>query len=524
MLFFVLEKQQSVALTQFGWAAPAVSVVMFVLAALLVGLAVGLVLGTYVALRARWRLSKCRFLVRRHVYTASLQIPYAAFLKKDRLYLRGIFEVSTCGRRSLKVNTDLFGFLKNSGWLLFDRLIRLFLGVLVGAWVARYLGPENYGKLAYAFAFLAFFQVMVSLGLDGIVVREVSQSQKKANVILGTALVVRIVVGILVWLIGSLLVWAISGSDCAVLFALCAAGLAFQAADTVDLWFQSRSRSVRTVISKLCSYGVSSAIKVLCVIAEAPLEYFAAIVTVEALLTALALFISYRGDALDDVWRFELSRVLPMLKESSPVLLSGLAIIAYLKGDQLMVEHFLGVQALGIYYSAVTLTSLCYFVPVLLNVSAAPFMHRAAAADVKKFDNLMRLYFSVVMVLALAIVAFLYFLADPLVSLLYGSDYAGAGDIVRVHALAVLFIFMGSAQNNWLIAKKQANQMFYRSLLTISLGVMLNLWLIPSQGLVGGAISFVVASALGLFFSNFFINRKLFLAQVTCFGFKKYKD
>jgi O-antigen/teichoic acid export membrane protein len=434
-----------------------------------------------------------------------------------------IGDVATRVRNSLKLNTELFGFLKNSGWLLFDRLVRLLLGVLVSAWVARYLGPESYGKLAYVFAFLAFFQVLVSLGLDGIVVREISRDQTQADVLLGTTLILRIIMGVLAWGVGSLLVWQFGGLESAMLFAFCAAGLAFQAADTIDLWFQSRSRSVRTVVSKLCAYGISNAAKVLCILNEAPLAYFAIIISLEVVVAGIALYISYKGDSLRRPWRFNAGRVVPMLKESWPVLLSGLAIIASLKGDQLMVEHFMGVEALGIYYSAVTLTSLCYFVPVLLNISAAPFMHRLASNDTARFDNLMRQYFSAVLVVALVIFFLLYALAKPLVMLLYGTEYLGAVEVVKVHALAIVFIFMGSAQNNWLIAKRQANQMFYRSLITITLGVLLNLLLIPRFGLVGGALSFVIASAMGLFFSNFFINRELFLAQITCFGFKRYK-
>ncbi|MCP1498000.1 PST family polysaccharide transporter [Pseudomonas migulae] len=434
-----------------------------------------------------------------------------------------VIEVSARLRRSLKINVEFFGFLKNSGWLFFDRLVRLLLGVLVSAWVARYLGPESYGKLAYVFAFLAFFQVLVSVGLDGIVVREISRDQTRTDLVLGTALTLRIATGLLGWLFGTLLVWAIGGFDSAVLFALCAAGLTFQAADTVDLWFQSRSRSVRTVVSKLCAYGISNAAKVLCIVNEAPLTYFAAIASLEVVLSALALYISYKGESLGRPWRFEAERVVPMLKESWPVLVSGLAIIAYLKSDQLMVEHFMGVEALGIYYSAVTLTSLCYFVPVLLNTSSAPFLHRLAASDAAKFDRLMRQYFSAVFVIGVMAFLFLYFLAEPLVLLLYGADYLAAVSVIKVHSLAVVFIFMGSAQNNWLIAKKQVNQMFYRSLITISIGVLLNLWLTPLLGLQGSALSFVVASAVGLFFSNFFINRDLFLAQITCFSFKRYK-
>ncbi len=422
-----------------------------------------------------------------------------------------------------KINAELLGFLRNSGWLLFDRLTRLLLGVFISAWVARYLGPEQYGNLAYVLAFLAFFQVLVSLGLDGVVVREISRNPTCASATLGTAFILRVMAGVVALLMGTGLVYLLADFTSALLFALCGAGLVFQATDTVDLWFQSQSQSRRTVIAKLCAYAMSSGAKVACILSGAPLTYFAGIFSFEAMISAIALYVSYRKYPHINKWVINLSDVSRLLKDSWPVLMSGLAIIAYLKSDQLLIEYFMGVKYLGIYYSAVTLTSLFYFIPVLLNVSAAPYIHRLATDDNEKFEVLMGYYFSSIFIISILIVATLFIFAEPLILALYGPDYLEGATVVKIHSLAIIFIFMGSSQNNWLIAKNLASQMFYRSLMTLSIGFCLNLWLIPWGGLAGGAVSFVIASALGLFFSNFFINRKLFMAQLTCFSLKKYK-
>lgn len=53
VLFFVLENQQTVALTLFGWVAPQVPVAVVVLAALIIGLAVGPLLGAYGVQRSK---------------------------------------------------------------------------------------------------------------------------------------------------------------------------------------------------------------------------------------------------------------------------------------------------------------------------------------------------------------------------------------------------------------------------------------------------------------------------------------
>ncbi|MDR0210308.1 MAG: lipopolysaccharide assembly protein LapA domain-containing protein [Pseudomonas putida] len=53
VLFFVLENQQAVSLVLFGWTAPAVPVAVLVIAALVVGLAVGPLLGAYGVQRSK---------------------------------------------------------------------------------------------------------------------------------------------------------------------------------------------------------------------------------------------------------------------------------------------------------------------------------------------------------------------------------------------------------------------------------------------------------------------------------------
>jgi len=56
VLFFVLENQQAVALVLFGWSAPALPVAVPVLAALVIGLAIGPLLGAYGVQRSKRRI------------------------------------------------------------------------------------------------------------------------------------------------------------------------------------------------------------------------------------------------------------------------------------------------------------------------------------------------------------------------------------------------------------------------------------------------------------------------------------
>ena len=58
------------------------------------------------------------------------------------------------------ISIDIRKIINNAGWLLFDKFARLVFGLLVGVWVARYLGPATYGDLAYVITMISFFQVI----------------------------------------------------------------------------------------------------------------------------------------------------------------------------------------------------------------------------------------------------------------------------------------------------------------------------------------------------------------------------
>jgi len=72
----------------------------------------------------------------------------------------------------LKQHKGFMRYFRNTSWLMGERILRMGVGLFVGIWVARYLGPEQFGLLSYAQSFVFLFTAIATLGLDGIVVRE----------------------------------------------------------------------------------------------------------------------------------------------------------------------------------------------------------------------------------------------------------------------------------------------------------------------------------------------------------------
>src|SRR4051812_6346984 len=81
----------------------------------------------------------------------------------------------------------------NTAWLSSDRLVRMAVNVFIGAWFARYLGPDLFGAFNYAFAFVALAAPIAGMGLDNIIVRDLVRDPQSERVLLGTGFVLKLV-------------------------------------------------------------------------------------------------------------------------------------------------------------------------------------------------------------------------------------------------------------------------------------------------------------------------------------------
>ena len=96
---------------------------------------------------------------------------------------------------SQKISPGLWKLIGNTGWLFADKILRMGLALVVGVWVARYLGPQQFGLYNYALSFAGLFTVFATLGLDSIVVRNIVRQPAEKDEILGTTFGLRLMGG-----------------------------------------------------------------------------------------------------------------------------------------------------------------------------------------------------------------------------------------------------------------------------------------------------------------------------------------
>ena len=274
-----------------------------------------------------------------------------------------------------KDRSDAKKIVANIGWLSLDKLLHALVGLLVGVWITRYLGPEQFGLLSYTQAFVALFSVLASLGMDVIVVRNIVRNPDIAGETLGTAFIMRLAAGLLTLCLTILAISVMYPHDQLIklLVAIIAAGTVFQAFDIIDLWFQARVCSKYTVYAKNAAFLAVSLLKVVLILKEASLVAFALAGLAEVIIGSVGMVIVYRasGQSLAK-WRGSLARGKDLFRDSWPLIFSSMVIMIYMRIDQIMLREMLGDNSVGVYSAAVRLAEVWYFIPMAVVPSVFP--------------------------------------------------------------------------------------------------------------------------------------------------------
>ena len=165
--------------------------------------------------------------------------------------------------KSLKNHQGFMKYFKNTSWLFAEKILRMVVGLFVGIWVARYLGPEQFGLFSYAQSFVGLFTAIATLGLDGIVVRELVKNESRRNELIGTAFWLKFFGAFAVLLILAMAINFTSNDTYTnTLVFIIASATIFQSFNVIDFYFQSKVMSKFVVYANVISLLLSSIIKV----------------------------------------------------------------------------------------------------------------------------------------------------------------------------------------------------------------------------------------------------------------------
>jgi PST family polysaccharide transporter len=392
--------------------------------------------------------------------------------------------------------------LKNISWLFFDKIIRIFGGLLIGIWVARYLGPSDYGILNYAMAYTAMFMLFVNLGLDEILVRELVKKPKLTNYLLGSAFVLKIF-GALVAICLIFFSFNFMVIENITKTAILIMSIAFilQSFDVIDYYYQSKILSKYSVIARSFAFIMSSGLKIYLLVYKYSVLFFVGAGVIDILMYSLFLSLIYvKQNGSFSKWKFNIKIVKNLLKYSWPLALSVFLITIHTRIDQLMIGTMLDIKEVGIYSVAVKLAEFWIFIPSILVSTLMPYFVNLRNKDAQLYHfRLLQLYSLMFWMGAFVGIVTIIF-GEDIIVLLFGDVYKDAYVALVYNIWIGVFIAQAVARGIWMINENLQLYRIYNNILAIITNISLNIILIPKFGISGAALASLLSIGIGTWF------------------------
>ena len=399
-------------------------------------------------------------------------------------------------------------YFKNTSWIFSEKILRMVVGLFVGVWVARYLGPEQFGLFSYAQSFVGLFTAIATLGLDGIVVRELVKDENRKDELIGTAFWLKVIGAFGVLLILAIAINFTSNDTYTnTLVFIIASSAIFQSFNVVDFYFQSKVMGKFVVYVNIISLLLSSFVKIALILNEAPLIAFAWVILFDSFILACGFIYFYiKNNSTFNFknLKFRSKTATLLLKDSWPLVLSGIVISIYMKIDQVMIKEMMDNEAVGIYSAAVRVSELWYFIPVAIVVSLFPAIINAKSQGEDFYHARLQKLYSLMVWMAIIIALPMTFLSDWIIGLLFGQTFIAAGSVLMIHIWTGVLVFLGVAFSRYLLVENLNKKAFYRTLVGAIINVILNYILIPLYGIQGAAVATLLGQLSANYLYDFF--------------------
>lgn len=417
--------------------------------------------------------------------------------------------------------------LRNVGWMFFDKIFRMGTSLLVGIWLARYLGPEQYGLLNYAYVFPLILSALVSLGINTLLISEIplSASSEQTDRLVLTSVILRVMAGLLSFCIVLIANYYIhqNNPQLITLVAISASTLLFQGFDAVDIYFQSIRRVHYSIIPKVAAFILATFARIYGLVNGLNLGYFISITVVELAVGSLAIYAIYLSQRQVPFSRhlFDKHTANRLLRLAWPIMMAEFFIFVYMRLDQLMIKYLATTAELGKYSAALRVSEAWYFVAGAITASAYPAIIALRSSDYAAYLRHYQSLLNILAILGLAISLIFSTLAEPITHLLYGAKFIGVGLILSIHIWTGVFIFLAVGSNNWFVVENLQKLLLIRTIAGALLNVILNFFLIPAYGAVGASIATLIAQIGATYLTNgvSYRTKEVFVLQTNALFF-----
>ena len=397
---------------------------------------------------------------------------------------------------------------KNTSILMASQLTTWGLTLLLMVFLPRYLGDVNVGKLYLATGIWAIVGVAITFGTDMLLTKEIARRPERTGELFSTAIVLRV----LLFAVGYGLTWIVLravGYPPSTIYVAAIIGVAtllWQLGNVCQAALQGLEQMRYIAVGNVASKAVYAVISIGLLLAGWGVYAVAAVVALSALVNLAVQFVSLRRlHALP--FSVSLAAAQHLLRAGSSYFLISVFLIAYMQVDIIIISRLVSEQAIGWYGAADQLFGTLLFIPTVFMTAVFPVFSRMfigtrelgpeAGQNLEALNNLLSKSFETLLLLSVPIGLGIFAIANPLVLLIFGVEFAPSGPILAIFGIVLILTYQNMLLGQFLISIDRQNAWTVVMAVATVATIPLDLALIPwaeralGNGAIGGALAFV---------------------------------
>lgn len=390
-------------------------------------------------------------------------------------------------------------YLKNTGWMFTSRILSLAISFGATLYIARNLGPTNFGQLSYAVSFVGLFSFISSLGIGALLYRDLLKWPEKHNEIFGTSFVINFVAGAVTTLVCFFMSQYYSPDDVSKLLIYILSGTFIANAFQLPLFdFQAKTQSKYPAIISILAACILNGLKILVIMSGKGVIYLALVLLFESILYALSYTMAYElfTEGTMRKWVFSWNYAKELLRDCLPLIVLSAFSVIYARVDQVLIKHMLDARSVGLYDAAVRLSEVWGFIPVLLTTSLYPAIINSKKVSEDLYTARLAKLAGILIFSSILIALPVTFLASFIIDIVYGATFNESATVLKIYIWSNIGLFLGTLINQYLITENHRKVLTGIAFIPMITNVVLNIIWIPVYGISGAAYATLISYSL----------------------------
>lgn len=407
------------------------------------------------------------------------------------------------------MNNGVKKIINNIGWLIFDKIFILLLQFFVGVKIANYYGATLFGQYSYAISLVAFSNIFFEL-INSRVLKKY-YTKENFNILVFNTNFFKNSIAIILFFIPIIykFFYKIDDTLFCLLLLLCLDNVLMTATSGIENFFEYKLEAKRIVISNNIVKIISYFLQYICMILNKGIIFIAIVRCIGSLIRVIILKYQYNSSYLGKLEnksvKLDIKLIVKIIDESKYLWFSFVSFLIYTQTDRLMINHYLGVEEVGVYTIGMQLSSILAILIGPIQNSLFPKFLELYRNDYQKYYNFYKLTNTIITQFYLIITLISIIVVKYTFKYVYSSQYDGAILIYSILAFSVFIKVNGSLQTSHMTIKNITKKSFYKTLVSLILNIILNILLIPKYGINGAAIATLITQFIALFLIDFFI-------------------